>query len=75
MACSGIFSDYPFPVIAGYLATHGPITVTINKKLLQVGEVGDREKRLMEEPARLSSSIPDPAGLPEGCDQGHTHYL
>lgn len=44
MAPSIISSNYPFPVIAGYLATHGPITVTINMKLLQVNGVGGREK-------------------------------
>lgn len=27
----------PLTVMANYLATHGPITVTINMKLLQVG--------------------------------------
>lgn len=43
MAHSRISSHYPFPVIAGYLATHGPITVTINMKLLQVGGTGGRE--------------------------------
>lgn len=75
MAQSTVSSNYPFPAIAGYLAAHGPITVTINMKLLQVGGVRGRGRAHGRGRSTLSPSIPHPAELPEGCDQGHTHHL